>query len=206
MFYLVGVDHTVQAKPKGVELTEEQHRFRLCLIEAIKTSEPVLVAEEYSQHAIAMRTKDTGLEHESVTEPIARALGVEHRFCDPARAIREQMGYMESAEIVLELDWGTLSQQEINDKALAIEIAKFWPMREEFWLDQIGAQSIHNVIFVLGNGHIDTFQASLKKNKIDSTVFAADIGVRQNDDGLQRLQRAKEYLHQHPEVVNELLF
>ena len=201
MLSLIGVDHRVQAKPKGSELSEEQRRFSHCLTTAIKGIKPVLVAEEYSEEALRMCAKRTGIEHESVTRLLSQSLEVEHRFCDPEADARREMEYVEGWQIAIGLDPTGLSNQELNDKGLALEIAEQWPKRERFWLDRIGLQEKENVVFVVGQGHIDTFRNLLGENGIESEVLALGIGVRPEDDDEERLRRAKAYLEAHPELL-----
>jgi hypothetical protein len=201
MIYFIGVDHRVQAKAKGAEPSEEQKRFAECLTNAIQAIRPVLVAEEYSLEALRMCQERTKMEHESITEPIARSLGVEHRFCDPDKDARRKMEYREGWQISVGLDPTDLTNQDLNDKGLALEIAKEWPKREQFWLDQIGQQAKDKVLFVIGNGHVATFEQLLRKNGIETKILALRIGVLPNDDDEQRLARAQAYLQAHPELL-----
>src|SRR6266849_3285065 len=103
MFYLIGVDHRVQAKSNGSELSEEQRQFCECLENAIKETKPALVAEEYSAQALEICARRTGLEHESVTQQVARSFGIEHRFCDPDSDARKEMEYVDHQEIRITL-------------------------------------------------------------------------------------------------------
>jgi hypothetical protein len=83
MFYLIGVAHRVQSKPKGAANTPQQKEFRELLTNNIKQLTPVLIGEEFSEYALRKLSKETGVEHESLTKQIADLSEVPHRFCDP---------------------------------------------------------------------------------------------------------------------------
>src|SRR5579872_911663 len=138
MVYLLGVGHRVQAKPQDAVCTEEQTQFCECLSAAIEKIGPSIVAEEFSQYALEKLRTDQGIVYESVTKPIADSFKVEHRFCDPDKNERATIGYVEGSELALQLAMSSLnlSNAEINNRGFAIEIARYWPIREKFWFDQ----------------------------------------------------------------------
>src|SRR5260370_20334070 len=134
MFYIIGVAHQVQFKQEGADDSEDQKQFCNALASAIERFKPALVGEEFSEHAL----KQQGADYESLTKAVANSLRVEHRFCDPDADTRAKLKYREGTEIALELTSDrSLSNAEINDRGFAIEVAKYWPIREKFWLDQL---------------------------------------------------------------------
>jgi hypothetical protein len=166
MFYLIGVAHRVQSKPKGAANTPQQKEFRELLTNNIKQLTPVLIGEEFSEYALRKLSKETGVEHESLTKQIADLSEVPHRFCDPDAEARKKMAYVEGSQLALELAMGDnqFSNAEINDRGFAIEVAKFWPRREQFWLQQLGDVLDKEVIFVFGEMHVESFGMLLRKS------------------------------------------
>jgi hypothetical protein len=203
MFYIIGVSHKVQSKPIGVAETEDQRRYRLCLEQAIGLYQPAVVAEEFSEYALHNAGQESGAAHEPLTKAIATAAGIEHRFCDPDKNTRDNIGYLESITISFNLfmtSGRNLSASELSSRADAIETAKYWPVREQFWLDQLCDVRDRPVIFVCGDAHIEGFGALLEKNGIASLIVERHIGVTPDDD--QRLAERTAYIKSHSDVLN----
>jgi hypothetical protein len=201
MFHLIGVAHRVQSKQNNAADSDSHKEFRSCVSRAIEQFKPVLVAEEFSDHALRKLSEDTGMQQESVTRAVAESFKVEHRFCDPDRAARAKMGYIEGTELALEIAMNNdegLSNDEVNDRGFAIEVAKYWPLREQFWLGELDDVIDKDVIFICGDVHIESFQELLKRNGIDSGVLVRHIGVTQSED--EFWNRVTAYLEAHPEL------
>jgi hypothetical protein len=204
MFYIIGVAHRVQCKQKDAADSEDQKKFRHCLADITVRSKPVVVAEECSQHTLKQLEKDNGAEYESVTKAVADSLDVKHRYCDPEPEARAKIGYREGTEIALHIamhNTENLSNAEVNDRGFAIEVAKYWPVREKFWLDQLDDVKHRDLVFVCGDAHIDSFRELLKRNHIDSTVVAQHVGVTPSDDDWWN--RTRKYLEVHPELRDQ---
>src|SRR5205807_1472182 len=125
--------------------------FRECMANAIQRFKPTLIAEEFSAHALEKLRTDTGAEHESVTRAAAESLGIEHRFCDPNDEERAKMRYVEGSQLALQIALNNnegLSNAEVNNRGFAIEIAKYWPLREQFWLDRLSDIKNRDLLFV----------------------------------------------------------
>jgi hypothetical protein len=203
MFYIIGASHDAQIKEKGAAETQAQNEFHTCLEQAVQRIEPALIAEELSDYALVKRGREKGAAQESLTKTIANSCKVEHRFCDPDDKARARIGYMEAGELSLRI-WQThgknLSSVELSLRASAVEVAKYWPLRERFWLDQLSDMHKKQVIFVCGDAHVETFRELLKNHKIESTVEARHIGVTPYDD--TRSAEIGLYLKSHPEVFD----
>ena len=202
MFHIIGVAHRVQAKPKGAADSQDQKEFRTCLSLAIEQMKPAVVGEEFSDYALRRLREERGMDHESLTKEIADSFKVEHRFCDPDAETRMKMGYIEGSQLALQLATGDnpLSNAEINDRGFAIEVAKYWPLREQFWFVQLRDVQDKEVIFVCGDVHVESFRELLKKNNVPSTVLSRRFGITQADDNFWN--RTLGYLKTHPELRN----
>ena len=201
MFYLIGVAHRVQSKQKHAADSDGQKEFRDCISRAIEQFTPVLVAEEFSDYALRKLSEERGIQEESVTKVIAESLKVEHRFCDPDAEDRARMGYIEGTWLALDIAMNNcegFSNDEINSRGFAIEAAKYWPLREQFWLGKLGDVLDKNVVFACGDVHIESFRMLLKQNNVDSIVLARHIGVTQGED--ESWNRVMAYLEAHPEL------
>lgn len=201
MFYLIGAAHRVQSKPKNSDDSEDQEAFRACLRDAIGRTRPFLVAEEFSTHALTKARKYDEAEHESITRAVADSLAVAHRFCDPGPEDRKRIGYVEGGELFMPMvmaDQDGLSNEQIETIAFATEVAKYWPLREKFWLDQLGDVLDKRVIFICGDAHLESFQQLVAGKAVESQIIARHIGVNQSDDAFWGHVLA--YGSAHPEL------
>ena len=161
VFHIVGVSHFAQMKDKGMKDTDAQKELRDCLEHALQQLEPDRVAEELSDYALEEIAKEKRVPQESVAKSVADSAGIAHRFCDPNDNERKAMGYVKGSEMIPELISSneTLSNEEINLRAYATEVAKHWPKREGFWIDRLKDVHGKTVVFVCGDAHIDGFRA-----------------------------------------------
>jgi hypothetical protein len=198
--YLIGLSHGAQMKDKGAPENETQKEFRDCLESALGTLRPSLVAEELSEYALQRVAEEKQFEQESLTKLIADSAGVEHRFCDPNDDERNEIGYIEGSAMVLKLMLGDerLSDEEINLRAFGTEIHKHWPAREGFWLDRLGEVKDRVVVFVCGDGHIDSFKSLFTKRGIESVVIKRAIGLTNHD--VEFSKKVHLYIKGHPEI------
>lgn len=203
MFYLIGVGHRVQAKQVGAEDSKVQMLYRDCLVRVIREKRPILIAEEFSDHALRHVSELKRAQHQSITRAVAESEGVEHRFCDPDEETRRRIGYVEGGAIVQELAWNSdeeLPNAEMNDRGFATEVAKYWPIREQFWLDQLRDVLEKDAIFVCGDAHIESLGRLLDRNTIRWEIVERQIGVTQADKEWWR--RVTAYLEAHPELYD----
>jgi hypothetical protein len=198
-FHLIGLSHGAQMKDKGVPENEAQKEFRACLESALGSLKPNLVAEELSEYALEYVGEQKQVKQESLTKLIADSASIEHRFCDPNDEERKEIGYVEGSAKVLELMLGDepLSSEEINLRAFGTEVHKHWPARERFWLDKLGEVKGKVVVFVCGDGHIDSFKSLLAKHGIDSTVIKRAIGLTNHD--VEYSEKVQLYIKEHPD-------
>ncbi|MGH9436025.1 MAG: hypothetical protein ACRD06_08505 [Terriglobia bacterium] len=178
-------------------MTDKRRVLAECLRKAISEAKPHLVAEEYSEESL----KKWG-QVSTIARDVAVEAQIEHRFCDPDTGQREEIGYKERptlwCEIVSNSSEG-LSADEIDVKSYAVQIACYFPVREEFWLKQLGDISRKDVIFVCGENHVESFRELLERAGIPSEILQRGIGVMDGDDG--GYGEAKEYLKNHPEIA-----
>jgi hypothetical protein len=204
MVYLIGLAHREQASLdfQGTPQTEAQKQYAEVLKKTIENLRPSLVAEEYSTES------ETENKRRSIAKPIADSLKVEHQFCDPHGEQRRTIGYLGVQELHPQImmhdkNWD-ISPEEAQAKAWAICIGKYFIRRERVWLGRIREKSKPEddvVIFVLGDGHVDSFADLLAKEGIKSEVVERHIGVTAEDDAL--IQNGFQYLKEHPECVEE---
>jgi hypothetical protein len=75
-------------------------------------------------------------------------------FCDPEPKARKEMGYVEGSDLALQIALRSsqdLSSAEVSDRRFAIEVTKYWPLRETFWFDQLSDSKNRDLIFVSGD-------------------------------------------------------
>ena len=130
---------------KNAPDSDSQKEFRVSVSRAIEQFKPGLVAEEFSEYALRKLTKESGVQQESLTKLIAESANVGHRFCDPDAETRTRLGYIEGTQLALQIAMNNdagFSNEEVNTRGFAIEVAKYWPLREQFWLGELEMYSI----------------------------------------------------------------
>ena len=91
-----------------------------------------------------------------------------------------------------------LSCYDIKVRAKAIEIAREFRKREEYWLDSIKAKDISTTVFVCGDAHVCSFRGLLLERGIPSEIFSRGIGM---DEEMKKLiVDARGYLWDNPDA------
>jgi hypothetical protein len=194
MLYLIGVAHRAQARKPNVGKTGAQHTFESYLRRTIQEVRPVFVAEEDNEEFLADRGEL------SIAAEVAGEIGIEHRFCEPNKSQRSVIGSKNFTSIALDLAMAErLSDDELALKARAIEIARYFPLRERFWLERLGGCRSVVAVFVCGDIHIGSFGRLLETEGVEHAVLKRGIGVSEKDDPYYR---AMEYLNEHPELMS----
>lgn len=120
MIYLLGIDHQVQhQKANPVSMA-----FAFYLSKKIMKLNIKFVGEEGFEDLL----KENGVAT-TVTQDVATKHKIEHRFCDPNRGERHDIGWFSKKD---------------DDK------------REKFWLEKIKDKT-ENIIFVCGADHLISF-------------------------------------------------
>jgi hypothetical protein len=198
MLHIIGVAHRAQARGPGVQGTDAQHAFTRCLDRTIQETQPAFVGEEDSEEALANRRET------SIARQVSTARGIEHRFCDPTIAERQALDYKDGQTLELEIfmaDTEGLPDDEIHLKGRAIELGRYFPIREKFWLDRLNGCRNQNAAFVCGDAHIETFTRLLEREGVPYRIVERGIGVTNEERG--DFRRVVEYLGAHPELQNE---
>jgi hypothetical protein len=198
MLYIVGLSHFAQTRMHNREKTEGQKTFTNLLERTIGAVHPRFVAEEDCVEALVNRN---GI---SIAKEVADATGIEHRFCDPDQAQRQSMGYASGGDIFRFFTTtgdNPLSDDEARLKAYAIEMGRYFPVRERFWLDGLNGCRDHCAVFICGYGHlINSFLGLVESDGIPYKIVEADIGVAV--DEREFVQMTAKYLSEHPELKN----
>jgi hypothetical protein len=196
MLHIIGLDHRIQARLPGVDLNEGQRLFADCLQAAIQEVKPVLVAEEHSEEAL----ENPPPPRISIAKEIAG--NIEHRFCDPTRSQRRAIGYKSLMEIEIEMSMKRRWDEDRRRDACAIEIGRYFPIRENFWLDrlQVNLCREKEAVFACGDLHIESgsFTTLLEQNEVPYRVVKRRIGVAEDEP----YYKALEYLRMHPDILD----
>jgi hypothetical protein len=196
MLQIIGVSHHAQVRKQGCSETRAQKQFAECLRASVSDLQPAFIAEEYSEEVLARLSED------SIAREIALENGIAHKFCDPTCRERSAIGYKGCGEIFLDL-WrfnnDVLPEKELKLKAEAIEIGRYFPKREKFWLCRLNECPGRDGIFICGDGHVESFTSLLNTKQIDWTIIARRMGFTPDEDA--QFQRAALYLRAHPELA-----
>jgi hypothetical protein len=196
MLHILGVAHRAQSRKPDSESTGAQTDFACELRAIIEGSHPSFIAEEDNEQFLAERAEI------SISKKIADEKLIEHRFCDPNTKERCAIGYKNFMSIALDL-WMVepeLSNDELTCKARAIEIANYFPLREQFWLNRLQGSRDVNAIFVCGDIHVESLSSLLNTEHIPYRIAQRGIGVNEKDEPYYR---ALAYLAEHPELLSK---
>jgi hypothetical protein len=177
VIYLIGVEHKIQSIPAGGQETADQTKFRLRLEQSIEKYAATVVAEEYSDDALARASLRAP--HEFFTGLIAKARGVEHLLCDTSLKTKCSMGCQGTEGWRMQISRLDKRDRPSDGKFLpeALEVTIDFPLRENYWLERLRGVLQKEVIFVCGDYHVDTFGSRLFNNGIQSLVVARQIGM-----------------------------
>ena len=192
IFYLIGVEHSVQEF--RTRITAGNLAFATCLEQAIRAFRPTLIAEEHSLEALRERY--------SIACATACKYDIKHAFCDPNKKQKQVLRYRDIDYLkdkVRESDsLNALSPYEIKVRAHAIQIAREFRKREEFWLDSIKTKDLRTTLFICGDAHVCGFRKLLLDRGIPSEVHSRGIGM--NEELRRLMADAREFLRNNPDA------
>jgi len=163
--YLIGVDHEIQYLPSNSGLSLLQF-----LQQKVRQLGIVLIAEELSQEAIEKEGRLRKAKVDSTARHVAEITGIEHRLCDPNNSERESLSIPTTRDTRREL--GLKAGQD--EPKVEREKRKYWPKREQFWLDKIKDRVEEKLIFVCGADHIKSFKSLLESNNCNVEILSED--------------------------------
>jgi hypothetical protein len=177
VIYLIGAEHKIQSISVGGHETADQTKFRLCLEQSIEKYKPDVVAEEYSDDALARASLRAP--QEFFTRLIARAKGVEHLLCDTSLRTKCSMGGQGTEGWRMQIPRLEKRDRPTDDEFLpeALEVTRDFPLRENYGLERLRGVLQKEVIFVCGDYHVDIFGSRLLNSGIQSLVVARQIGM-----------------------------
>jgi hypothetical protein len=199
--HLIGAHHTnAQSSPSGKPETDVQTNYTEILATVIREVRAQWVAEEYSEEA------EKESKRLSLTPRVAAENGAKHRFCDPTKEERKKIGYVGQQDLHLYIgmhdnDWN-ISNDDARRKSWALDIGKYFEVRERFWLEKIADLKEKTVVFVCGDAHVDTFTKQLKAKGWDVHVAARGVGGITDEDQ-RNIAEGLQYLKEHPEILDE---
>lgn len=135
MIYLLGIDHQVQHQKD----TQISMVFAFYLSKKVKELNIEFIGEEWFTDLLIENGVTT-----TISQDIANKYNIEHRFCDPDRNERKEIGWASK-----------------NDDHL----------RERFWLEKIKDRIDGNIIFVCGADHLKSFNKLLTESSFKSQIL-----------------------------------
>ena len=167
VFLIACDDDRAQTYPSGSGLDDPQNgtqrEFCERLTKAIQTHHPVLVAEEFHPEFLQRRNL------RSVVFDVASAANIRHRFCDPSLEDRERLGISDGPPHAPP-GWD-------NHERMRMYFLHEWPIREEFWISQLGEDVHKRVLFVCGAGHRGTLRRRLNRRAIEVKIVEKRFGI-----------------------------
>lgn len=169
--FLVGTSHAYQFG-KGVTFgdttctPEIAAQFRQYVIEVHDHYEIRAIAEEMSVEALAEMECTV-----SLLKFLADDVSVPHRYCDPIRRERANLGIRDENFIRAIGHISSKSPDEIE-----VEVLSERRKREPIWLAQLQSLNTWPVLFICGAWHIPSFTALLQQAGLPSVTLASDWG------------------------------
>jgi hypothetical protein len=191
MINLVGVNHSVQYVGRFTDPAELQAFYRELEKQCIGRKAE-LTAEELNQEQLDESSEPT---QKSVCCQVAKKLNIKHIFCNPTKAQYKQNGYKQENEIAMKLwqkDMSGKAGSDFEIEAKAIEICKYFPWRENYWLEKLKNYSNKSVIFVCGQSHLETFPKRLNQLAIPNQIISSGWGVDTSDR--ERYAQVKQFI------------
>ena len=87
--------------------------------------------------------------------------------------------------------------------AHAVAISLIFPLREEFWLEKLKKDNQLEVVFVLGEDHLDTFCRRLEGLGIQSKVLFRGIGVTAAQ--MCEIEAARRFPAENPNLFEAMI-
>jgi hypothetical protein len=175
------------------------------LNESIDAYRPKLIAVEESEDTLI--DPRSGVADESIPRNIALLHGIDPMLCEPLDDEKAPIGYKNNLDIKQELAIAGLlcdCPLDLQDAAvLAVEIATMFPLRESFWIDKLKDHLQMEVIFVLGENHIDSFSCRLRALGVQSKVLFRGIGVTETK--MAEFEAARRFPIENPELFCAML-
>ena len=135
--YLIGVDHRFQRVGSLGLPREVTVEFASTLKKLVREHQIRGIAEEMSIDGLGMHRGAGG----SLPSLVARELGLPHRYCDPSRATRRELGIQSDMQ------------------------------RERYWLHQLNSFTAYPCLFILGATHTTSFSSLLGASNIAVIVL-----------------------------------
>jgi hypothetical protein len=162
--FLIGTDHRYQTR--SADFTDAQHdAFADFVAERCSALAIVGIAEEHSNEALAESCAS-----QPVLCNIANFLRLRHRYCDPNRQLRSQLGIKQENDI--RAFGSNLSEAEVRDRVQASH-----RKREQHWLEQLLEFDVWPVLYVCGANHSARLHSLLDQHSIHTELVASDWGA-----------------------------
>lgn len=157
MIIIIGTSHTIQTTEPNFKVFLE----KLCQEFSVRA-----VAEEMNEVALAEKNYA-----ESMPMQIAKALQIEHKFCDPNRSKRTELGIFQETEIRYQA-WISRSKQ--TESEIAALVVASHVKREQYWLEQLRSLNVWPVLFICGADHVTSFKHLVEQQGIAVHIAAED--------------------------------
>ena len=144
---LVGTNHAHQF----VNHKDGDHENFANYLKKVYQEENVeLIAEELSEEAILKWCAA-----DSTARKLANENGIQHLFCDPNKKERVALGILDYEQLKIKNGWNNVTPEQHT--FLLNEEKKYWPARENYWLEKILSANFQNCLFIIGASHVTQF-------------------------------------------------
>lgn len=163
---IIGTDHRFQTR--SPDFAETQHEQFSAFLSATASANGVVALAE--EHNIAALAESNIVE--STVKATARALGLKHRYCDPDKKKRVDLGILQENEIRVSAFPNWLSEAEVQQR-----FEESMRAREAYWLSELIDFNSWPVLFVCGANHALSFLDLLRAHAFDGVIVSQDWGA-----------------------------
>jgi len=154
LIFLIGTNHELQHDAPARRARREfvdpaRDRFRTFLKESASRAEVVAIGEEFTEQVLS------ALRASSLCRAVAEELNITHKFCEPSRSQRLELGIPACGTA------GLPKKEKLKSDQL----------RERFWLEQLRDFDNRPVLFVCGADHVDSFAKRLGDSGIGMEIL-----------------------------------
>lgn len=182
MIYIIGVDHKIQSDGIGQANEQQCSLFSLYLEEIIKIFNIDIIVEESNEDALNM-----SMAKNCVARNIADKLKLKHIFCEPTMRERRELGIPKESEICDMLDLNSIFLSREDIKKLDEKKKDYFPVRENFWFEQIVDFRDKDMLMIIGAEHTNSFPKVLEKYNCDYKILNNNWCL-ENEERLNKLR------------------
>lgn len=182
MIYIIGVDHKIQNDGPYQANEAQLLLFSTYLEKMIKKFNIEVIVEESNEDVLSI-----SMAKNCIARNIANKLKLKHVFCEPTMRERRELGVPKEPEICDMLGLNSIALNKEDIKKLNEKKKDYFPIRENFWFEQIVDFRDKKMLMIIGAEHTNSFPKILEKYNCDYKILNKNWCF-ENEDILNNLK------------------